>query len=114
MARSFLFLILTAVVLAALPSAPAAGAGMLTVAVDSFRTGRVIPAAYAFCVPAATGHTAHGRNVSPAISWSPGPAKTASYAIVVVDTDVPTVFTSANKTPYVKSIGQGTDEQIEP
>jgi hypothetical protein len=48
-------------------------------------------------VPAATGHTAPGRNVSPAISWSPGPAGTASYAIIVVDTDVPADFTDADK-----------------
>jgi Raf kinase inhibitor-like YbhB/YbcL family protein len=97
MARSILFLGLTAVLLAAAPSAPAAGVPALSVTVDSFQTGRVIPPVYGFCVPAATGHTAPGRNVSPRISWSPGPAGTASYVILVVDPDVPAVLTDADK-----------------
>jgi Raf kinase inhibitor-like YbhB/YbcL family protein len=98
MARSPRLLVLAAVLLAAAASASAAGVpATLTVAVDHFQAGRVIPQVYGFCVPAATGHTAPGRNVSPAISWSRGPAGTASYAIVVVDTDVPAVFTDADK-----------------
>ncbi|HET7263172.1 MAG TPA: YbhB/YbcL family Raf kinase inhibitor-like protein [bacterium] len=98
MRRSILWLVSTAVLLAAAPSAPAAQAqATLTVTVDSFRAGGVIPQRYAFCVPAATGHTAPGQNVSPAISWSRGPSGTASYAIVVVDTDVPAVLTDADK-----------------
>ena len=78
-----------------LPSAHAQAT--LNVTVDHFRTGSVVPPLYAFCVAAATGHTAAGQNVSPAISWSRGPSGTASYAIVVVDLDVPTIFTDANK-----------------
>lgn len=72
-------------------------AATLAVTVDSLRPGGVILGAYAYCVPAKTGHVARGPNRNPAISWAKGPAGTASYAIVVVDTDVPTVFTSANK-----------------
>ena len=87
-----------AVLPAAVPAAPASQApATLTVTVDHFQTGRVIPPVYAFCVPATTGHTAPGRNISPAISWSRGPSGTASYAIVVVDTDVPAVFTDADQ-----------------
>lgn len=98
MRRSLLCLVSTAVLLAVAPSLSAAHAqATLAVTVDHFRAGGVIPPVYAFCVPAATGHTAPGQNVSPAISWSRGPSGTASYAIVVVDTDVPTVFTDANK-----------------
>lgn len=92
--------VLAAVValLVGMPGPPVAGApAMLSVVVDNFKTGRVILGAYAYCVPAKAGHTARGPNRSPAITWSRGPAGTASYAIVVVDTDVPTVFTSANK-----------------
>lgn len=76
---------------------PVAGEGTLTVKVDGFKPGGVIPPAYAYCVPAQQGHTAPGPNRSPAISWSKGPAKTASYAVITVDTDVPTVFDDANK-----------------
>ena len=98
MTRSILVVILAVALLAGAPGSPAAGAqAMLSVVVDNFKTGRVILGAYAYCVPAKVGHTARGPNRSPAISWSRGPAGTASYAIVVVDTDVPTVFTSANK-----------------
>lgn len=97
MAGSLVFVGLTAVLLAAAPSAPVAGAPALSVAVDSFQTGRAIPTVYGFCAPAAAGHTAPGRNVSPRISWSRGPAGTASYAILAVDPDVPAVFTDADK-----------------
>lgn len=98
MRRSLVSLVMAVVVPAVAPSLPNAHAqATLNVTVDHFRTGGVIPPLYAFCVAAATGHTAPGQNVSPAISWSRGPSGTASYAIVVVDLDVPTVFTDANQ-----------------
>ena len=98
MRRFLVSLVVAAVASAVAPSLPSAHAqATLHVTVDHFRTGGVIPARYAFCVAAASGHTAAGQNVSPAISWSRGPSGTASYAIVVVDSDVPTVFTDANQ-----------------
>jgi Raf kinase inhibitor-like YbhB/YbcL family protein len=90
--------VLAAALLAAAPWTAQAGAqATLSVTVDNLKNGRVILGAYAFCVPAKVGHTAAGPNRSPAISWSRGPAGTASYAIIVVDPDVPTVFTNADK-----------------
>jgi len=79
----------------AVPSAPAQKA--LTVTVDDLKQGGPIRGLYAFCVQSAQGHVTQGPNRSPAISWSKGPAKTASYAIIVVDPDVPADFTNANK-----------------
>ena len=79
----------------ALPSAPAQKA--LTVTVDDLKSGGPIRGLYAFCVQSAQGHVAQGPNRSPAISWSKGPAGTASYAIIVVDPEVPADFTNANK-----------------
>jgi Raf kinase inhibitor-like YbhB/YbcL family protein len=79
-----------------LPSG-AQGGGSLSVQVDSIKPGGPIPKVYANCIPAAQGHVTHGSDRSPAISWSAGPAGTASYAIITVDTDVPSVFTDANK-----------------
>jgi Raf kinase inhibitor-like YbhB/YbcL family protein len=76
---------------------PAAALSALTVTVDRLKPGGAIPPTYAYCVRAAQGHVTDGPNRSPAVRWSRGPAGTASYAIIVVDTDVPTVFTSANK-----------------
>jgi Raf kinase inhibitor-like YbhB/YbcL family protein len=84
-------------VAAALAASPVQGEETLTVKVDGIKPGGVIPAAFAYCVPVTQGHSMRGPDRSPPISWSKGPAKTASYAIIVVDTDVPTVFDDANK-----------------
>lgn len=59
--------------------------------------GQMIPAKYAYCIPDGAGKTMDGGNVSPAISWSGAPKMTKSYAIIVVDPDVPTSFELANQ-----------------
>ncbi|MGA8612509.1 MAG: YbhB/YbcL family Raf kinase inhibitor-like protein [Xanthobacteraceae bacterium] len=66
-----------------------ASARELRVSVDTFKNGEMIPNKFAFCVPAAQGHTAPGANFSPSISWSRGPHGTKSYAIMLYDTDSP-------------------------
>jgi Raf kinase inhibitor-like YbhB/YbcL family protein len=70
-------------------AATPASARELRVSVDTFKNGEMIPNKYAFCVPAAQGHTAPGPNFSPSISWSRGPRDTKSYAIMLYDTDSP-------------------------
>ena len=75
-------------VAAALTATPAF-ARDLKVSVDAFKNGEMIPNKYAFCVPAAQGHTAPGANFSPPISWSRGPRGTESYAILLYDTNSP-------------------------
>jgi Raf kinase inhibitor-like YbhB/YbcL family protein len=67
----------------------AANARALRVSVDSFKSGGMIPNKYAFCAPAAQGHTTAGADVSPSISWSKGPRGTKSYAIILYDSDSP-------------------------
>lgn len=52
---------------------------------------------YAFCVPAASGHVKDGHNKSIGIAWSKGPRDTKSYAVILSDTDVPTIFDDAGK-----------------
>jgi hypothetical protein len=47
-----------------------ATAATLKVKVDSFKNGGTVPNKYAFCVPAAQGHTAGGQNINPSLSWS--------------------------------------------
>jgi Raf kinase inhibitor-like YbhB/YbcL family protein len=69
----------------------------LTVTVDNFKSNATIPGEYAFCVPDPAKHTTSGANKNPDIKWSAGPDGTKSYAIIVVDTSVPTVFDDANK-----------------
>jgi Raf kinase inhibitor-like YbhB/YbcL family protein len=78
-------------------SAGAAAVQKLNVRVEGIRSNGPIPAEYAFCVPSPQSHTTSGANKNPAITWSKGPAGTRSYAIIVVDTDVPSVFDDANK-----------------
>ncbi len=77
-----------AIMLAVLAATPAS-ARELRVSVDTFKNGEMIPNKYAFCIPAAQGHTAPGPNFNPSISWSPGPRGTKSYAIMLYDTDSP-------------------------
>lgn len=77
--------------------APPASAASLKVSVGSIKNGKSIPTKFAFCVPAAQGHTGPGENISPSIKWSKGPRGTKSYAIVVSDPDVPTIRDNMNK-----------------
>jgi phosphatidylethanolamine-binding protein (PEBP) family uncharacterized protein len=67
---------------AVLAAAPAS-ARTPRVRVDSFKNGGMMDNKFAFCVPAAQGHTTGGPNLSPGISWSKGPRGTKSYAIVL-------------------------------
>jgi Raf kinase inhibitor-like YbhB/YbcL family protein len=69
----------------------------LTVKVAGIEDGKPIPAQYAYCQPDGNGMSADGGNINPAISWSGAPAGTKSYAIIVVDPDVPAKFDDANK-----------------
>lgn len=75
----------------------AASAASLKVTADGFANGQPIPPQYAFCVPAQQGHVTLGANKNPRISWSGAPKGTRSYAVVVVDPDVPSVPTDVNK-----------------
>ena len=70
-------------------AATPASASELRVSVDTFKNGELMPNKYAFCAPAAQGHTEPGANFSPSISWSRGPRDTKSYAIILYDTDSP-------------------------
>jgi Raf kinase inhibitor-like YbhB/YbcL family protein len=86
-----------AVLLAASGGPTAAAQARLNMVVDSLRPGGVILGAYAYCVTSKKGHATTGPNRSPEIQWSKGPSGTRSYAFILVDTDVPTSFTTADK-----------------
>ncbi len=70
---------------------------MLSVTSDGINTAGFIGSEYAFCAAANPGHVKEGEDKSIGLSWSAGPAGTKSYAIIAVDTDVPTVFDDAGK-----------------
>ena len=67
--------VLSAAILAALVQTPQT----ITVSSPTIEAGERIPA----------DHTADGRNVSPALSWSNAPAGTKEFAVIVDDPDVP-------------------------
>jgi len=52
---------------------------------------------FAFCKPDGKGKTEPGGNVNPQVSWSKAPAGTKSFALIVVDPDVPATFDDANQ-----------------
>jgi Raf kinase inhibitor-like YbhB/YbcL family protein len=79
----------TCLVMSQLAIVPVASAASLKVKVGSIKSGKLIPAKFTFCVPAAQGHTAAGPNFNPSIKWSKGPAGTKSYAVIIFDPDVP-------------------------
>jgi len=70
---------------------------LLSVTVNGIEDGKSIPNKFASCVADGNGATRKGKNISPAISWSGAPAAAKSYAVIVVDKDVPANFESANK-----------------
>lgn len=84
-----------AAILASLILAPPAHAGNQHLHVkigDLDAHGRIADRA-AFCPPDAV----KTKNVSPSVTWSSGPVETRSYALLMVDPDVPQDFSQINK-----------------
>lgn len=69
----------------------------LHVAVEGVGGDGRIAEKFALCKATADGKSGPGSNQRPEISWNAGPAGTKSYAIVVMDSDVPADFTDASK-----------------
>lgn len=72
-------------------------AANLTVTFGKTEPGRMLPPENASCVLARDGKARPGLNKSPSVSWSKGPAGTKSYAIAMVDPDVPADRSNFNK-----------------
>ncbi|MFO1129564.1 MAG: YbhB/YbcL family Raf kinase inhibitor-like protein [Rhodospirillales bacterium] len=69
----------------------------LNVTIDGWDDGAAIPEKFAFCRPADPGPIAMSDNRNPAVRWTSGPEGTRSYALVVVDPDVPSQPDNVNK-----------------
>jgi Raf kinase inhibitor-like YbhB/YbcL family protein len=69
----------------------------LTVKITGIEEGKPIPAKYAYCQPDGKGLSMDGGNINPTVGWSGAPVGTKSYALIVVDPDVPAKFDDANK-----------------
>lgn len=69
----------------------------LSVTSKSFANGHMIPPQFANCQYDKTLKTINGGNINPQLSWSGAPKDTKSYALIMVDPDVPASFVDANK-----------------
>lgn len=68
-----------------------------SVTIDAWANGAAIPDRFAFGTPGTDGPFATSDNVNPAIAWSGAPAGTRSFAVVVVDPDVPSKADDVNQ-----------------
>lgn len=83
------FLRIIAIAAAATGVALSASAADLKVRFLKTEPGDILPPQNAACVATRHGVAAPGRNFSPSIDWSKGPAGTKSYALALVDPTVP-------------------------
>ncbi|BCP56073.1 hypothetical protein K32_46900 [Kaistia sp. 32K] len=84
-----------AAILAGMMLAPAAHASNqpLKVEIGGLDAQGRFPDQAAFCTP----DRSTAKNVSPSVTWSPGPAGTQSYALLMTDPDVPQDLSQINK-----------------
>jgi len=69
----------------------------LNVRISGFNDGGVIPERFANCMRNGQGGVRPGGNLNPAIEWENAPFDTQSFALIVVDRDVPADFGPANQ-----------------
>ncbi|MEM9663821.1 MAG: YbhB/YbcL family Raf kinase inhibitor-like protein [Bacteroidota bacterium] len=65
--------------------------------VSGYADSQPIPTTYAFGQPDADTHVALAPNRSPDVRWSDAPAGTQSFALIIVDVDVPSVGDDVNQ-----------------
>jgi Raf kinase inhibitor-like YbhB/YbcL family protein len=76
----------------------------LTVTVSGLEDDGSLPLNAAYCTPSPMHPAEH--NISPAVSWSPGPPGTRSYALIMTDLDVPKDLSRINRS----GVTMGPDE----
>jgi Raf kinase inhibitor-like YbhB/YbcL family protein len=64
---------------------------------NQFENDQRIPDNIALCVPAAEGHVSFGSNKNPHLAWGDVPDETRSFALSVIDVDVPTEGDDVNQ-----------------
>ena len=69
----------------------------LNLSIDGIANGQRIPEEFAFGIRPKSEPFTFGANISPAMRWDAGPDGTRSFAIIMHDRSVPTVFDDANQ-----------------
>jgi phosphatidylethanolamine-binding protein (PEBP) family uncharacterized protein len=87
---------LTGIGFIAIASSAVASDG-LTVRVDGLTGGQPVPEANVRCKPSPDGKSTDGPNQQPTILWKGAPATTDSFAVFIMDPDVPADFSDAGK-----------------
>ena len=64
---------------------------------NSISQGKPIPSKNAFAEPDPTSHIRFAANRNPDLRWSEAPERTKSFAIICVDSDVPSIGTDVNQ-----------------
>ncbi len=73
----------------------AALAARFTLTLPGVPDGQPMPARYSFCTRGADQHIHPGSDISPPLTWSGVPAGTRSFALTMIDPDVPARMTEA-------------------
>ncbi len=79
---------------------------------DSFEPGSMIPEQYAFGRLDDDAPMAFSDNLNPHLTWSEAPAGTRSFALLCVDTEVPTVMADVNQADRSIDIDQPRQDFI--
>lgn len=91
-------LFLSSIALGALTTAAVAAEPALRVTVEGIDAAGAIAEDYALCVATKDGKSEKtGKNLTPAIAWSGAPKETKSFAVFVIDPDVPADLSRLNK-----------------
>lgn len=86
------------------PAWAAAAPAQLHVTLSGLEAGGALPVSAAFCAPPSVKPAEH--DISPAVSWTPGPAGTKSYILIMTDLDVPADLSLMNKPGVVIPIDE--------
>src|SRR5262249_8635758 len=92
------YLALQLFLVTAMAAGVANAAETLDVKVSGIGKDKLIEPQYAHCIADSAKHSVpDGKDENPEVSWSKGPKGTKSYAVIVVDNEVPTDFSNASK-----------------
>ena len=88
---------LTAILFALAATSALAKPVEMKILVEGVNPGETMPKRSLLCQPTADGKSTDGKNMRPTIAWDQAPEGTESFAVFMMDPDVPADFTDAGK-----------------